>query len=506
MIKRVRLYLTRKYKRSILLFLLLFVVSFSISVALSIWNSINAVTKEVEQSLGTSITMKISQSALSAEVHEDFFVDVVYKNGVSYKLYDGPPLSDAVIQQIMEDVDGFSSYNAELVGSACHLDDLELIPGFWQHIAEWEDGSDLLSILYTQSTTAYGNTDSSLYTEFRTGSFELVEGRHLVSGEDQGKVLISDELAALNQLELGDTIDVSVRAGSLGYENIMDCWGEPMTLEIIGIFHVNGYQPAGEWVVESENMYNIIFTDIDTIRYLGLVGIEEGQEYVPEQRYLNVTFFAEDAAQLPELLKQVQELPYIDTQYYDIAIDDTMYQSTVDPLNSIRNLVAWSVAAIVAGCAVVLFIVFTMWVRSRQREIAVYLSMGFGKAAILGQFVLEAALVALLAGAISFAACQKVPDLIGNRLLASAIETAQPEIADPTREDIHQAAQSGAITELFAYQSGEYAGPDHIDFTFRAADFLLLLLLELLIITAAICRAGWFIFDWGPRKIMTTLR
>lgn len=49
MINRAWLYLTRKYKRSILLFFLLFVISFSIAVALSIWNSINAVTKGVRR-------------------------------------------------------------------------------------------------------------------------------------------------------------------------------------------------------------------------------------------------------------------------------------------------------------------------------------------------------------------------------------------------------------------------------------------------------------------------
>ena len=54
--------------------------------------------------------------------------------------------------------------------------------------------------------------------------------------------------------------------------------------------------------------------------------------------------------------------------------------------------------------------------------------------------------------------------------------------------------------------SGTYAGPEHIDFTFGAVDFLVLLLLELLIITGAICWAGRFIFEWEPRKIMTTLK
>ena len=62
MIKRAWLYLTRKYKRSLLLFFLLFIISFSIAVALSIWNSISAVTKEVEHSLGTSIILKLSKA------------------------------------------------------------------------------------------------------------------------------------------------------------------------------------------------------------------------------------------------------------------------------------------------------------------------------------------------------------------------------------------------------------------------------------------------------------
>lgn len=33
-----------------------------------------------------------------------------------------------------------------------------------------------------------------------------------------------------------------------------------MTLEIVGIFHVNGYQPTGVWVSEDAITYNWIFT------------------------------------------------------------------------------------------------------------------------------------------------------------------------------------------------------------------------------------------------------
>jgi len=151
-----------------------------------------------------------------------------------------------------------------------------------------------------------------------------------------------------------------------------------------------------------------------------------------------------------------------------------------------------------------LLIVFTMWVRSRRQEIAVYLSMGISKAAILGQFILEAGVIAVLAGTLAFATCRSVPDAIGNRMLASAIEEAQPEVKEPTREEIHQAATSGTLEQLFAYQSGGYAGPDQIDFRIGGSDFAVVLLLELLLIAGAVCTAGRFIFKLQPREIMTS--
>ena len=177
-----------------------------------------------------------------------------------------------------------------------------------------------------------------------------------------------------------------------------------------------------------------------------------------------------------------------------------------DSIETFINIVLASVAVIVAGCTVVLVIVFTMWVRSRKQEISLYLSMGLNKFSILGQFVLEAAIIAVLAGTLAFGVCQKVPNVIGNYMLADAIEDAQPDWEEPTREEIHQAAMAGTTQDLFQYTNSEYAGPEQIDFVFHFTDFLVLILLELLLITAAILKGGWFIFNMQPRKIMTDLR
>lgn len=112
----------------------------------------------------------------------------------------------------------------------------------------------------------------------------------------------------------------------------------------------------------------------------------------------------------------------------------------VDPLNSIRNLVAGLVGAITVGCTIVLLIVFTMWVRSRKREVAVYLSLGIRKGQIIGQFVLEAAIVAALTLAVALPVSVPTADAIDNQMLASTMEAAQPQEEQYTEEEILQAA------------------------------------------------------------------
>ena len=44
----------------------------------------------------------------------------------------------------------------------------------------------------------------------------------------------------------------------------------------------------------------------------------------------------------------------LDTLYLEAIKDDTMYKSTVEPLNSIKMLVLIAVAAIAIGCFIVL--------------------------------------------------------------------------------------------------------------------------------------------------------
>lgn len=520
MFNRALIYLTRKYNRSVLLFLLLFVISLSLSIGLSVWGSIDKVTKEVQRQLGTSFTIKIPQ--LDSE-NSDYYEPVTLHNGQIAKKYCGPMLNRDLAQQVLQ-VDGVTDYNGELKEWVC-ADNVELISGMADHTyqntlnnpealkyrEELGERGEIGSLEYYEmsrkSTIICGNTDSSLYDKFRTGSFELVEGRH-ITVDDKQKTLISDELAKQNELKIGDTIHISLRGTHIMYyQDPKKILGE-LDLEIVGIFHVNGYQPTGEWVHEENITYNWLLTDEDSVEKMTKILNQSAYiDYIQDFRYLNMTFFVDDPARLNEIVDNVRNSDIENIKFFDISLDDTMYKSTVDPLNSIRNLITGLMLAIVVGCAIVLLIVFTMWVKSRRQEIAIYLSMGMDKASILGQMLVEAVIVAVIACAIAFPLSQPIADFAGNSMLASTIEDAQPEgEKEYSLEELRQAAYSGSMSDLFAYENSSYSGPEQIDFALGAPQLALLLLMELGIISGAICKGSYFLFSMEPRQIMTELR
>lgn len=498
MLKRATLYLRRKYRRTILLLVLLFVISFSLAIGLTVWNSIGAVTRGIRQELGTSFVMRVPSYVKNDPAQ---YEDVKDKDGNTQKYYVGPRLNDDIIAQIVSQVDEISAYNADM-WHIVWMEDTTLIPGAFSDTERgtWSDPLvDESQYMAKFKTDIYGNTETALYSEFRTGSFELAQGRHIVEG-DRNEVLVSEQFAERNGLAVGDSITVTTR----GLRDVREIWGGPLALEIVGIFRVNGYQPTGSRVYEADMAYNWLLADAETVK--DLHEASDAMLYTgrsPEAQYDNVTFFVDDPAQLDTVMDELETLDGLNILDYEVAVDDTMYRTTVDPLLSIRNLVAVVVAAAAAGCFVVLCIVFTMWVRSRRREVAIYLSLGFRKGKIIGQFVLEAAAVALAALILTAAVCGPVAGRIGNGLLSSAVEAAQPEEQQFSEDELWQAALAGET--LYHYDSGSYAGPEQIDFTFGLVEVLLLAALELLIITAAVCKGGSFIFTMQPRQIMTTL-
>ena len=227
MLKRAMLYLRRKKTRTALLFLLLFVLSISLAVGVTVWGSVGAVTRGIQQELGTSFVMRLPSEVVYGR--DSNYTEVIDENGQAKRQYIGAALDEATVEQIMQQVEGLDTYNAEK-SEYVHADDFSLLYGKFANAWEnWnETGGDPAERIgwkiLAEETLLYGNTDSALYDKFRTGAFELVAGRH-IAPEDRKKVLISEQLAEQNQLGLGDTITLSMRAGMTGLPDTYALWG-----------------------------------------------------------------------------------------------------------------------------------------------------------------------------------------------------------------------------------------------------------------------------------------
>ena len=130
---------------------------------------------------------------------------------------------------------------------------------------------------------------------------------------------------------------------------------------------------------------------------------QENQFYIDNTAYLELFgekgFYKLSAyVSQPELLDSLAgEMQEIVGEKAEVTTSDTLYQQMKAPLTQITRVVSlMRLLAFVTGTAVV-SLLLCMWMRSRQKEMAVFLSMGEGKSVVFWQALLESAVVFLIA-------------------------------------------------------------------------------------------------------------
>ena len=496
--KRIWLYLSRKKGRSMLLFVIVFGMATFMLLGIAVRTSADQAAEDLRKSIGSSFILEVDDE------NPEYRSSVVEENGYSYTSYIGPVLTESIIDQIM-DVEGVSDCLVDVVKMA--WTELELRPGMWEDSYSWDvrymeehpgevlDRAVSLEEAKMQMgvTDLYCCSDNSLHSMFRMGALELVQGRNLREG-DCCKAVISEELAQLNGLSVGDTFTVESKEGM--YQPAQDpflTWGEPIRLEIIGLFHANFFQEPSIYTVESGYAENYIFTDMETSSRIDAALAEHGRgRKSGEKQYGRATFFVEDPALLDGVLSKVRSLPSI--QGLLLKLDDVAYRASVKPLRQMSGFSAFLVTASVLGVAIVLYLVMSLWIRERKRELGILLSMGFGKLHLQLQLILEAALVTSFALMLSFLAAGSTVSSVG----AFAQKAAS---AGETKELYHVEFDMflNPVVEKVA------AEPVHLSYTLSLENILLIVVLLLAVTVGSVCLASRQILRRPPRDILSSI-
>ena len=247
-----------------------------------------------------------------------------------------------------------------------------------------------------------GVNDSSKETKFVSGAYKLVEGSHL-EAQDKNKILMHKDLAAKNNLKIGDKLKIKSNLFDADNEKGAD---ETVEVEIKGLF--DGHNEGG--VTAAQELYeNTLITDIDTAAKV--YGNTEDTAV-----YQDATFFVKGDKDLDKVIKNLGKLD-INWREYNLIKSSSNYPLLQQSISGIYGIANKLFAGSLIFAGVVVSLLLLLWMNARKKEIAVLLSLGISKAKIFGQFVIELLFISIPAFIGSYFLADYTGKMIGNNIL-----------------------------------------------------------------------------------------
>lgn len=485
LLQRALLYIIRKRGKSVILFLLLAVIAALVLSGAAIRGAAQTAQLNVRQALGGVFTMQ--QNTSDPDKWESKAVgDYGYQSW-----YTGAPLTGEIGDTIMEKVDGIRGYNATATNYVVAAD----AKGKTLELLESDSDNEMNGLLgsygdFNSTVTAYASTNTAFDSYFAGGYLELAEGRH-VTGEDKNAVMISRELAEKNGLKVGDRLILHMsefKASMVG----IDPEETKLEVEIVGLFHATVKSSA---TLSNWSMDNAIYTTMNVVRYV--------RPDTPEEGYEKISFYVDDPAELDRIVEQVKNLPDIDPTDFIIQSDSSA-AAVMEPLSNMDRLVSVLILLVLLVGAVILYLILGSRMKERVHESGIFLSLGFSKRSIAGQYLAEVLIIALLAFPLAVAVSGVIAETVGSQLfdyaLGGTASEGEKELPG-TYVDGNAIMSSGDFAPEFESQGSL----TQIEVEIPASAILVLYAVGFAIICISVVMAALPVLRMKPREILSQM-
>jgi len=375
-----------------------------------------------------------------------------------------PIITDEAIQNIMGN-DEIKYYNASNSGYI-KSDAVEFIPGV-------EDTAD------NNMGQVEALTYSALDSAFREKTLELTEGRHITKN-DENAILISEELAAYNNLSVGDKLIFTHAMLDVEGSNYVDGIRDKtayIEAEIIGIYKIMKPQGNAGLQPTAGLLANQIYSDHSFLINLHMA--DKGC-------YMDgASFFIGDPINLDAIVSEVKSQDSIDWDKFFIRKDDFNYEKIESGLQTIQNLVTILLVCVSVVSLAVLMLILALRIRNRIHEAGMLLSIGLSKKEIVGQFIAEVAVVAIIAFVCSYFAAGFVAGTVENNVLADM------HIGQVAEQVVETGLQAG--TAQAAYLS------------MAVMETIFIYISQFMVITAAVLLSSLAVIRLKPREILSKM-
>ena len=401
----------RKPIKSVLLFVAVFTISLLLLSGMSSGKATIQMQDHTRQAVGAGLLLEENEADRHRRIEElsrqlghkegsygGYHQEKITVNGVeNWRTWTDNSFETLLIEDIeaIAATKGIADYNITTVTTAARPVDFIRIED-----EDVDQYSDLGGV------SLIGNKDMSMDSNFLSGNAFITEGRMIQEGE-KDVCVISSELADKNQLEIGSRIRFGKcrdKEGSMTYE-----------AEVVGIYQVK--QPIAPYMFgDTYRSENIIFTDLDFP--------EKVDGKAGDPLYEKAYFKIADVNDYENVKKSVMEAD-IAWERYDL-IDNNGNMNTLSTNFNEMEKYSRALVWVISGAGlIILFLIFQFWMKSRNREIGIMLSMGTLKIRILAQIMTEALMIAAAAVLISFLAAPGVSGLTADYLVEQQVQSAE---------------------------------------------------------------------------------
>lgn len=403
----------RKPVKSVLLFVTVFTISLLLLSGMSSGKATIQMQDNTRQAIGAGLLLEENEADRHRRIDElsgqldhkegsvgGYHQEKIIINGVeSWRTWTDNSFETLLVGDIekIASTEGIADYNISTVTIAARPVDFIRIED-----EDVDQYSDLGGV------SLIGNKDMSMDSNFLSGNAFITDGRMIKEGE-KDVCVISVELADKNQLEIGYRItfgNCRDKEDSMTYE-----------AEVVGIYQVN--QPIAPYMFgDTYRSENVIFTDLDFP--------EKVDGKAGDPLYEKAYFKIADVNDYESVKKSVMGAD-IAWERYDLIDNNGNMNTLSTNFNEMERYSRILVWVISGASLIILFLIFQFWMKSRNREIGIMLSMGTSKIRILAQIMTEALMIAAVAVFISFSVAPKVSGLTADYLVEQQMQSAEEQ-------------------------------------------------------------------------------
>lgn len=451
-ISRAWLYIIRKKGKSILLFIILLVMATFVLTALALGNASNAAQMELRKSLGGSFLIGFDYT------ENNPYLKVENVDGGTL-VYSTQQISPELVEQVRS-INGVN-YCSATTESLAVLPSLDLFAGNIPIEEEFRNSSKIL-----------GTWKSEELSRFTSGQLTLTEGRHIMPG-DKNKGLISKDLADKNGLKIGDVIQTD----------------KGVEIEIVGLFVPKEIEGINDQVTTYDKIQNLIISDLAT---------RIANENSPATQGFNeLTVSVDDPQNMENIITKVKEIKGVDWKGFAIMVDNEGYENAAFSLQQLSELVSTILIVVLIVSVVILSLILTLWSRTRVHETGILLSLGIRKLSILGQYIAEVLIIAVLAFSLSYFSSNAIAGQMGTIL--------QPEQSAANVQVEEDGISAGSRGEAGTDMGTQEIEMPQLQVTVQIQDMGVLFLIGLGIVTVSAGISSISVMRLKPREILSKM-